>query len=83
MPNFVSEIKYNYEDSPNNLLVIIVLSSYLIFISTEYCSGIELSKNGSAQSCPFRRYDFYDYVLINDEGVDLHDVIFKMIVSGQ
>ena len=55
------------------LLVAIIL---VLFISTNTVAGLNLTKNGSTESTSFGNMISYDYVLINDNGVDLHDVVF-------
>jgi hypothetical protein len=55
------------------LLVAIIL---ILFISTNTVAGLNLTKNGSTQSSRFGNMISYDYVLINDDGVNLHDVVF-------
>ena len=55
------------------LLVSIIL---ILFISTNAVAGLNLTKNGSTQNSRFGNMISYDYALINDDGVDLHDVVF-------
>ena len=54
-------------------LVAIIL---ILFISTNAVAGLNLTKNGSTQNSRFGNMISYDYALINDDGVDLHDVVF-------
>jgi hypothetical protein len=55
------------------LLVGVIL---ILFITTNTVAGLNLTENGSTESSRFGNTISYDYVLINDNGVDLHDVVF-------
>ena len=56
------------------LLVAIIL---ILLISTNTVAGLKLTKNGSTEVLPsFGDKISYDYKLVNDNGVDLHDVVF-------
>ena len=52
--------------------IILILS---IFINT--AMGLTLTKTGNTQSIRFGNTINYSYVLKNDDGVDLHDVVFS------
>ena len=55
------------------LLVAIIL---VLFISTNAVVGLTLTKTGSTQSSRFGNTINYNYKLVNDNGVNLHDVVF-------
>ncbi len=56
------------------LFIIIVIHS--LFISTDTASGLTLTKEGNTFSAIFGDIITYDYELVNDDGIDLHDVVF-------
>jgi len=49
---------------------------HILFISTNTVAGLTLTNNGSADFAYFGDTINYDYKLVNDNGVDLHDVVF-------
>ena len=56
------------------LLVAIIL---ILFISTNTVAALTLTKTVSTESSRYKRNTIlYDYVLTNDNGTDLHDVVF-------
>jgi len=55
------------------LLLAILL---ILLISTNAVMGLTLTKTGNRQSAHFGDTVIYNYELKNDEGVDLHDVVF-------
>ena len=55
------------------LLVAIIL---ILFISTNTVAALNLTKTVSTESSRFGNTIDYDYVLTNDDGIDLHDVVF-------
>ena len=58
-------------------LLFLVAIIHILFISTNPAAGLlNLTKNGSTDFAYFGDIVTYDYVLTNEEGVNLHDVVF-------
>ena len=50
---------------------------YILFISANTAMGLTITKTGNTQFAFFGDTINYDYKIVNNEGVDLHDVIFN------
>ena len=57
-------------------LLFLVAIIHILFISTNTAVGLTLTKTGNTQVAHFGDMINYDYVLKNDNGVNLHDVVF-------
>ena len=58
-------------------LLFLVAITHILFISTNPAAGLlNLTKNASTDYAYFGDIITYNYVLTNEEGVDLHDVVF-------
>ena len=57
-------------------LLFLVAIIHILFISTNTVAGLTLTNNGSTDFAYFGDTINYDYKLVNDNGVDLHDVVF-------
>ena len=57
-------------------LLFLVAIIHILFISTNTVAVLTLTNNGSTDFAYFGDTINYDYNLVNDNGVDLHDVVF-------
>jgi hypothetical protein len=58
-------------------LLFLVAVLYILFISTNTAVGLNLTTTGNTQFAFFGEIINYDYKIVNDGGVDLHDVVFN------
>ncbi|HEX7445028.1 MAG TPA: hypothetical protein VF300_01435, partial [Methanothrix sp.] len=58
-------------------LLFLVAIIHILFISTNIAVGLDLNKTANTDFAFFDDIIEYNYVLKNDEGVDLHDVVFN------
>jgi hypothetical protein len=50
---------------------------YILFISANTAVGLTITKTGNTQFAFFGDIINYDYKIVNNDGVDLHDVVFN------
>ncbi len=58
-------------------LLFLVAIIHILFISTNAAVGLTITKTGSTQFAFFGDTVNYDYKIVNNDGVNLHDVVFN------